>query len=326
MLSKQSAATVNAPTPVIIDTDPGIDDAVALLLALASPELDVLAITTVAGNAPLPVIVNNALQLCELARRTDVPVFAGCSRPLLRSPIRGKFSGTGGLGNLRLAAPALSVQPTHAVAYLIDTLLTAQACSNKITICVLGPLTNLAVALRQQPGIVGGIERVLIMGGAAREAGNRSSVAEFNILSDPHAAHIVLNAQTPVILFPLDVTHQAMTSPARLAALDDLKGPVAQAMRTLFADWNRSDPARYGSEGGPLHDPLVIAALLQPDLFSGYTAYTQVELSSPLTLGQTVVDRWSTSNNPANVYVVDKLDADGFFNLLWQRLSSYHED
>lgn len=326
MLSKQSAGTASVPTPVIIDTDPGIDDAVALLLALASPELDVLAITTVAGNASLPVIVNNALQLCELARRTDVPVFAGCSRPLLRAPIRGKFSGTGGLGSLRLATPVLSVQTMHAVDYLIDTLLTAKANLNKITICVLGPLTNLAVALRQQPEIADGIERVLIMGGAAREAGNRSSVAEFNILSDPHAAHIVLNARILVILFPLDVTHQAMTSPARLAPLNDLQGPVAEAMRTLFTDWNRSDPARYGSEGGPLHDPLVIAALLQPDLFCGYAAHTQVELSSPLTLGQTVVDRWNTSENPANVYVADTLDADGFFNLLWQRLSSYHED
>lgn len=320
------AAAGTRPLPVIIDTDPGIDDAIALLLALAAPELEVLAVTTVAGNAPLGVTFNNARQICALAGRADVPVYAGCGAPVLREPIRGKFSGSGGLGSLSLPAPTAPVQTLHAVDYLIETLMAARANSRKITLCVLGPLTNLAVALRKQPDIVEGLQQVLIMGGAAREAGNRTCCAEFNILSDPHAAHIVFNSSINLQLFPLDVTHRAMTTAARLRPLHALRGPVADAVRKLFADWDRKDSARFGSEGGPLHDPLVIAALLRPTLFGGYSAFVQVELSSPLTLGQTVVDRWNTSNQPHNLHIADTVDADGFFELLWQRLSSYHED
>ncbi len=317
------AVSARSPVPVIVDTDPGIDDAVALLLAFASPELDLRGITTVSGNVPQPVALDNALRVCELAGRSDIAVYAGCSSPLLVAPIRSKFSGTGGLGGVVLPAPTMPPRPGHAVDFLCTTLAAAADRNEPITVCTLGPLTNVALALRKCPGIVAGIHAVVAMGGAYREAGNRTPAAEFNFLADPHAAQIVFTSGVPIVSVPLDVTHQALATPEWVARLRAQPGAVPATVAELLTYWNRGDVARFGREGGPLHDPLVIAAVLRPDLFASYGSYVEIETCSALALGQSVSDRWNVHGRPHNTRILDRVDADAFFELLLERLARF---
>lgn len=311
------------PLPIIIDCDPGIDDAVAILTALASPELDILGVTIVSGNAPLERSVRNALQICELAKRPDMRVYAGCFRPLLRAPIRGQFSGAKGLGSVTLPDPLKQIESAHAVRFLVETLTEAGRAGRKITLCTLGPLTNIAVALRHGPEVAAGIARIVMMGGAFREAGNRTMTAEFNILVDPHAAHIVFSSDIPIVVQSLDASHQAIATPERVAAIRAAGGPVATIVADLLTYWDRKDVARYGSLGGPLHDPLVIAWLLKPDLFKTELARVFVQHESEVSMGQTIADWWGKSGETPNAQIVSKVDADGFFALIGERLARY---
>ena len=308
--------------PLIIDCDPGIDDAVSILLALASPEIDLLGITTLAGNAPLEVTTRNALDICKLAGREDIPVYAGCSRPLLRAPIYGQFHGKKGLGGVMLDAAERKAAPIHAVTFLIDSCRAAAESGRKITLCTQGPLTNIALALRQAPDIIDGIERVITMGGSFRAGGNRTMCAEFNMLVDPHAAHIVFEANLPLIMMPLDVTHQAMATPERVERLRAAGGRVATAVADFLTFWDRKDLKRYGSSGGPLHDPLVVARVLWPDLFGSERAYIAIECDSPLCLAQTLADWWGKSGHDANADITTTLDAETFFERLTERLGA----
>jgi purine nucleosidase len=300
--------------PLIIDCDPGVDDAIALLLALASPEtLNLIGITTVAGNVPLPLTQQNALKVCELAGRPEVAVFAGCPRPLLRPLLTAEHvHGTTGLEGATLPNPTAAVQSQHAVAFLIDRLTQTQ---QPITLATLGPLTNLAVALIQEPAIAAQIERVVIMGGAITQ-GNVTPAAEFNIYCDPHAAKVVFEAGLDLTLISLDVTHQVLTTPERLDRIRALNTPVSEAAASLLAYYGTADAEHYGLPGSPLHDPCVIAYLLAPELFSGQSYRVDIEASSPLTLGQTLVDRWQTTGQPPNALVIEQVDADGFYDLL----------
>ncbi|WP_342358818.1 nucleoside hydrolase [Terrarubrum flagellatum] len=311
------------PAPVIIDCDPGIDDTVAILTALASPELDILGISVVSGNAPLERTVRNALQICELAGRPETPVYSGCFRPLMRAPIRGQFSGVKGLGSANLPDPSKKQEATHAVRFLVDTLTEAGRTGRKITLCTLGPLTNIAVALRHGPEVAAGIERIVMMGGAFREAGNRTMTSEFNILVDPHAAHIVFSSDIPVIVQSLDATHQAIATPERIAKIRSVGGRVAELVADLLTFWDRKDVARYGSLGGPLHDPLVIVYLLRPDLFKTEQARVFVQHESEVSMGQTIADWWNKSGETPNAQIVSKVDADGVFALISERLARY---
>ena len=307
--------------PIIIDTDPGVDDAIAILLALASPELNILGICAVAGNVPLAATRVNARRVCELARRTDIPVFAGCSRPMLRDQIYGKYSGESGLGGTLLPDPSMPEQDEHAVDFLSRTLLSAaRGERDKVTVCTLGPLTNLGVALAMRPEIKGGIEAIVAMGGAFRVLGNRSPSAEYNILADAHSARIVLQSGAPITLAPLDMTFQALATQARVDHIRDLGTPVARAAAELITYYDRNDPERYGAIGGPLHDPTVIAWLLETGMFSGRDAWVGVDCEGPLTFGHTVVDWWGKTNTAANAYVLTDLDAVRFFGLLTDRL------
>ena len=307
---------------IIIDCDPGQDDAVMLLLALASPdELDILGITTVAGNVPLDLTERNTRIMCELAGRTDVPVYAGCDKPMRRELITAEnVHGKTGIDGVDIYEPAMPLQNQHAVDFIIETLLAAE--DNSVTLVPTGPLTNIGQAIHQQAGILPKIKEIILMGGAMREGGNTTPCAEFNILEDPDAAQIIMHCRRPLTIVPLDVTHQALVSQKRIEKLRELNTPVGTAVVGMMEFFNRFDSEKYGSEGAPLHDPCTIAYLLKPELFKGKMCNVEVETESPLTMGHTAVDFWGVTDRPKNANWLYKVDADGFYSLLIERLRS----
>jgi len=304
---------------IIIDTDPGQDDAVAILLALASPELEVLGLTAVAGNVPLALTARNALKVVELAGRADVPVYAGADRPLERALVTAEYvHGKSGLDGPDLPEPTTPLAPGHAVDFLIETLRREPA--GAVTLATLGPLTNIALAFRRAPDVVGRVARIVAMGGGAFEGGNTTPVAEFNILVDPHAAAEVFAAGVPVVLHPLDVTHRTLTRADRIAGFRGLGTRAGHATADLLEFFERFDEAKYGSDGGPLHDPNVIAWLLRPEIYRGRDVNLEVETVSELTMGQTVIDWWGVTGRKRNAHVVREVDDDAFFALLIERI------
>ena len=311
------------PRPIVIDCDPGQDDALALLLALGSPvELELLAVTAVAGNAPLELTQKNARKVLALAGRADIPVFAGCARPLVRAPLDAGYGGATGLDGYPLPEPAGPLAEGHAVDALIELLLARPA--GTLTLCPLGPLTNVAMAMVKAPEIVARVREIVLMGGAIG-LGNATPAAEFNIFADPEAADVVFRAGAPIVMCGLDLTRQARVTPARLAAIRGLGTAVGAAVAGLLEAYN-GDPTHGGPLGAPLHDPCVIAYLLRPDLFQGRDCHVEIETTSELTLGRTVVDwhghgRLGRGPQPANAKVLSELDADGFFALLTERLA-----
>jgi len=308
------------PRKIIIDTDPGQDDAVAILLALASPaEIEVLGITAVAGNVPLALTQLNARKVCELAGRPDIAVFAGCDRPLLR-PLRTaeNVHGRTGLDGADLPDPVMPLQDRHAVDFIVETLRREPA--GTVTLCPLGPLTNIAAAFHRAPDIVGRVAEIVLMGGAYFEVGNVTPAAEFNIYVDPHAAEAVFRAGVKLTVMPLDVTHQVLTSPERNAAFAALGTPVGRAVAGWTGFFERWDMQKYQSPGAPLHDPCVIAWLLDPGLFEGRQVNVEIETTSPLTLGMTVADWWGVTDRPKNALFMGRADAGGFYRLLTERL------
>ncbi len=306
------------PRPILIDTDPGQDDAVALLLALSVPEeLEILGITTVAGNVPLELTTRNALMMVELAGRPEVPVYAGCDRPMVRPLVTAEYvHGKSGIDGAELPEPTTPPATGHAVDFIIET---ARAVPG-LTMCTLGPLTNLGTALHRAPDIVDNLRQVVLMGGGFFEGGNTTPAAEFNMYVDPDAADIVFRSGVPLAMMPLDVTHQALTSDARIAAFEELGTDCGRATAGMLEFFERYDMERYGTEGAPLHDPTVIAYLLEPDLFGGRHCAVQIETASELTMGMTVVDWWKLTDREANCLVFHHLDVDGFFALLTSRI------
>lgn len=310
---------MSAGQKIIIDTDPGQDDAVAILLALASPELDVLGITAVAGNVPLRLTESNARKICELAGRPDVKVFSGAPRPLVRPLVTAEeVHGKTGLDGPDLPEPTMPLQAQHAVDFIIETLMTEEP--GTVTLCPLGPLTNIALALIREPRIAPRVKQIVLMGGGFFEGGNVTPAAEFNIYVDPHAADVVLKAVIPTVVIPLDVTHKALTTASRVAAFRQLGTRVGIATAEMLAFFERFDESKYGTDGGPLHDPCVIAYLLRPQLFKGRECNVVVETSSELTMGMTVIDWWGVTKRPKNAMVMREIDHDGFFGLLVERL------
>lgn len=309
-----------APRKIIIDTDPGQDDAVAILLALASPEdVTVLGITAVAGNVSLDLTQQNARIICELAQKTDVPVFAGAKRPLERPLVTAEHvHGKTGLDGPQLPHPTMTLQDQHAVDFIIQTLRAEP--SGTITLCPLGPLTNIAAAFNQAPDIIERVQEVVLMGGAYFEVGNITPTAEFNIYVDPEAAKIVLKSGADITMMPLDVTHKALVTKNRNDRFRALETPVGVAVAEMTDFFERFDREKYGSDGAPLHDPTVIAYLINPKLFTGRYVNVEVETKSELTLGMTVADWWRVSNREPNAMFIGDLDADGFFDLLTERL------
>lgn len=305
---------------ILIDTDPGQDDAVAILLALASPEIEVLGLTAVAGNVPLTLTSTNCLKVCELAGRPDVPVYAGCDRPMVRPPITAEYvHGKSGLDGPELPEPTIGLAPGHAVDFIVDTL--RREPPGTVTIVALGPLTNLAAAFAAAPEVVGRVGRIAAMGGGAFEGGNTTPVAEFNILVDPHAAQAVFASGAPITLFPLDVTHKALTTRARVARFREIGTRVGLAVAEMLEFFERFDEEKYGTDGGPLHDPNVIAWLLRPEIYRGRDVNVEVETVSELTMGQTVIDWWRVTDRTPNAHVVRQIDDDAFYGLLTERIA-----
>lgn len=304
---------------IIIDTDPGQDDAVAILLALGSPELEVVGITAVAGNVPLKLTEKNARKICELAGRPDVKVYAGAIRPLMRHLVTAEeVHGKTGLNGPELPEPKMKLQDEHAVDFIVRTLMEEE--SGTITLCPLGPLTNIALALIREPKIAPRIKEIVLMGGGFFEGGNVTPAAEFNIYVDPHAADVVLRSGVAIVMMPLDVTHKALTSAKRIAAVRGLGNRVGEATAQMLEFFERFDEEKYGTDGGPLHDPCVIAYLLKPALFKGRSCNVTVETASELTMGMTVIDWWGVTKRQKNALVMRDIDSDGFFALLTERL------
>ena len=309
------------PRKIIIDTDPGQDDAVAILLALASPEeLEVLGIVAVAGNVGLHHNANNARKVVELSGRHDIPVFAGCARPLRRTLVTAEHvHGDTGLNGPDLPEPTIPLQAQHGVDYLIETLMNAEP--GTITLCTLGPLTNIAMALIKEPLIAERIAEIVMMGGAYFEVGNITPAAEFNIYVDPEAADVVLRSGAPITMLPLDVTHQMQSTPERLAAFLELGNQSGAAVHAMLSFSEGFDLEKYGWGGAPLHDPTVMAYLLRPDLFEGRQCNVTIETASELTMGMTVTDFWHVTDRVKNVNFMRDGDPDGFFGLVTERLA-----
>ena len=305
---------------IIIDTDPGQDDAVAILLALASPELDVLGLTAVAGNVPLALTEKNARKICELAGRPETRVFAGAVRPLTRPLVTAEHvHGRTGLDGPELPEPTMKLEAQHAVDFIVETLMAEP--EGTVTLCPLGPLTNIALAMIREPAIVPRIREIALMGGGYFEQGNVTPSAEFNIYVDPQAADVVYRSGAPIVMMPLDVTHKALTTKVRIDRFRAMGTRVGTATAQLLDFFERFDEEKYGTDGGPLHDPCVIAWLLKPELFSGRQCNVQIETVSELTMGATVVDWWNITDGPRNAHVMRDIDAEGFFALLTERLA-----
>lgn len=306
---------------IIIDTDPGQDDAVAILLALGSPEeLEILGIVAVAGNVGLAQNAKNALKVVELAGKADTPVYAGSVRPMRRALVTAEYvHGKSGLDGPDLPEPGAKLQSQHGVDFIIDTLMREPA--GTVTLCALGPLTNLGMAFVKAPAIVPRVKQIVLMGGGCFEGGNTTPAAEFNIYVDPEAADVVFRSGIPITVVPLDVSHTMLTTKARIERFRNLGNRTGVATAEMLEFFERFDEEKYGWEGGPLHDPCVIAYLLKPELFKGRLVNIEIECSSELTRGMTVVDYWGVTDRPKNATFLRYGDADGYYDLLAERLA-----
>lgn len=314
-----------AKRQIIIDCDPGQDDAICLLLAMSSPDdLDILGVTTVAGNVPLDLTERNARQMCDIAGRGDVSVYAGCSRPMVRDLVTAEHvHGRTGIDGIDIVEPTQPLEEQHAVEFIVQTLSAAD--DDSITLVPMGPLTNIGQAITGNPEILAKVEQIVLMGGAMREAGNISPSAEFNILVDPHAADVVFRCGRPITVMGLDVTHQVLSTPERRDRIRAIDNDAARATAGMLDFYNRHDSVKYGIKGAPLHDPCTVAYLLQPELFAGKLCNISVETESELTMGNTAVDFWHVTDRPKNATWMHTANADGFYDLLVERLSRFSD-
>lgn len=307
---------------IIIDTDPGVDDAIAIWLALAAPELDVLGITVVAGNVPLEDTLANACKVVGLTGRTDVPVYAGSPGPLVREQVYGKYAHIGAFSHELVPDSSFRPEQEHAVDFLVRTARQAAADNNPITLCALGPLTNLALALRHHPDVARGIKRIVTMSCAFSALGNRVPWADFNVYADPHAAAIVFSSGVPVVIMPLDMTFQVLIQKQQIDDLERRAGAPGAALAALLRRFDRNEVVRFGREGGPIHDATVVAWLLNPALFSGVSARVDVEVAGR-TAGYVFADFYNKLGQPANALVMRDADEQGVLTLLADYLNRY---
>ena len=262
--------------------------------------------------------VINSLALVELAHRTDVPVYRGSVRPMVKDLITAEYvHGPTGLDGADLPPPTITEAGGHAVDRIIEMITSSE---RPVTVCTLGPLTNVALALVKEPGVAAGIEQIVMMGGGFFEGGNTTPAAEFNVYVDPHAAHVVFSSGIPIVMMPLDVTHRALTTQDRLDRFSALGTPAGAAVAGMLGFYDRWDMEKYDLPGGPLHDPTVIAYLLEPDLFRGREVSVEIDIAPGPTLGMTVVDWWGVTTAEPNATVMNEIDADGFFDLLVDRI------
>jgi purine nucleosidase len=307
---------------IIIDTDPGQDDALALMTAFgAKQELKVLGITCVAGNVPLNLTSTNALKICELSGVFDVPVFKGSAAPLKRKLITAEHvHGKTGLDGTELSVKRMKVEFLSAVDFIIES--AEKYKDEKITICALGPLTNIAKVVTKNPKITESIEEIVLMGGGFFEGGNITPAAEFNIYVDPDAAKIVLESGVKITMLPLDVTHKTLVQRNFLEKLRNSgKNSAIQAAK-LLDFFERYDVEKYGSQGGPLHDPNVIVYLLNPEIYQGKLVNVEIEINSELTRGMTVVDWWNVTDRRPNAFYINDVNENKFFEIVLNKVLS----
>ncbi len=314
--------------PLIMDCDPGLDDAIAILFALASPEeINLLGITAVVGNVPVKQTQENARRICELADHPDVKIFQGCPRTFFARKSSSDSNYTGadvhgetGLGGCKLPAPIMPLQSQDAVSFLIETLLNSH---EKITLAPSGTLTNIACALIMEPRIKDKIEKIVLMGGAIG-LGNITATAEYNFYCDPQAAYVVFTSGIPIIMMGLDVTRQTQTSKDWLHTIETMGTSVSQAVVDMLSYYHRPHAIlEPGVEGGVLHDPNIIAYLLNPNLYEGRHVYVEIDVSTTIMAGRSIVDWHSKLGFKPNAFVVNKVNVPGFFDLLTERLKRY---
>lgn len=306
---------------IILDCDPGRDDALAIALTLASPEeIGLIGITTVAGNVPLELTQRNARFLCELCGHDEVPVHAGARRPLARASVTAEeCHGRSGLEGLEVVEPAMPLQDRHAVDFIAETLRASSEA--EITLVACGPLTNLAMVVSDFPEVLGKVRQIVLMGGASRVGGNVTPAAEFNIHADPEAAAEVFACGRPITVFSLDATYQVLAGPDHAGRLERLGGAPARRLANLLRPFGGGGKARFGPGRTPLHDPCTVAWLLRPELFEAQAVPVAVETEGAHTLGATVVDWWGVTGLPPNVQWVTKADGDGVLELLIERIA-----
>ncbi|MCK7615951.1 nucleoside hydrolase [Roseibium sediminicola] len=304
-------------TKIIMDCDPGTDDAFSIAMAVASDELDIFGVTTTYGNVGLDHTTNNTLRILDWLG-SNIPVYQGIDRALLGTLVdASEYHGATGLEAPEIGQPTSTPREKDAVSFLIDTL---RSSSSKVTIVASGPLTNLAVMLRLAPDVVSKIERIVFMGGST-DYGNDSPAAEFNMLCDPHAAQIVFDADVPKTMFGLNVTHQVIATPQRVQAMRDLGNDAGRVFADMSVFFEKVYRERYDFDGSALHDPCTVAWLLRPDLFETRKMRVDVETNSGLSFGRTVHDIWNIAEKGCHTDVALSADADGFFELLTNLLS-----
>ena len=306
---------------LIIDCDPGQDDAINLFMALSDQTFDILGITTSAGNVGISKTTRNARLICELTNRPDIAVYAGAKTPIRHSLETAEFiHGVEGLDGIEIFEPHHPVQPIVAKDFIVSTL---RAVDTPVTLVVTGPMTNIALALSEAPDIASKINEIVLMGGAFCEGGNMTPSAEFNIFVDPEAAKIIFESDIPKVVFGLDVTYQVLTSPDVIARIEAIDNPVARAANGILRSYERTDTARFNEQVAPLHDPCTIAWLLDPEIFKLKACNIRVEADSDLTRGHTSVDFWNRTELPQSSLWAYEADRDRFFDLLIKRLEQY---
>ena len=308
------------PRKIIIDTDPGQDDAFAILFALGSPaELEVVGITTVGGNVPLRRTAENALKIVELAGRPDIPVHAGCPGPMVRKLKTAEYvHGETGLDGADLPTPVTPLQAEHAVDYLVRAIMASP--EGELTLCTLGPMTNLGMAMVMEPRIISRLREVVLMGGGFFQGGNATPAAEFNIFVDPHAAHVVFESGAPVTMCPIDCTYSAEMT---VEWLDRLRatGKRAAVEAANMADFYRRYGAfKFASSARPIHDACVTGYLLAPELYEKRLCNVTIDIVSPEAIGMTIVDWWHVTGKRKNCTVLRRIDSDPFFALMLERI------
>ena len=303
-------------TKIILDCDPGHDDAVAILLAAGNSNIELLGVTTVGGNHTLEKVTRNAAQVLTVAKLTDVPLYAGATRPILREveTAEGIHGDTGmEIHGFELPEPALSVQEKHGVQFIIDTIMSEPA--GTVTLVPTGPLTNIALAARLEPRIVERVKEVVLMGGAYG-TGNWTPSAEFNIIVDPEAAHIVFNEQWPVVMVGLDLTHQALATKEVEEQFAALGTNVGDFVVGLFGAFRKNYQDAQGFDDPPVHDPCCVAYLIDPTVVETVKVPVDVETQGLLTTGRTVADFRSPAPADCHTSVATKLDAERFWAMV----------
>lgn len=310
------------PLPLILDCDPGIDDFIAILMILAAPErFNLLGITVSGGNVPVHLTTRNALKACELANRRDVKVYAGCPKPMFRPlTLADDVHGEEGLKYANLPNPTMTPQSTHAVDFLIETLLSSP---QKVTLATTGPLTNIAVAIVREPRILEKIEDIVTMGGAML-LGNVTPAAEYNFYTDPEAAQILFTSGKKIKVVGIDVTHQALTTIEWMKSLEQMGTPVTSAVAAMVQGIYEYDTQYLETAGGALHDPCVIAYLYDPSLFKGKDVHVEIDTGDGLSRGRSIVDWWDKRSLAPNAHVFNEFNPSGFFELLTESLARLH--